>query len=113
MTEVHGLDYSTLTPGIRETVRWLRSLNFHTTDSGDGVTNVAAGMEGALDVPHVHALVHHENMKDEAYRLAREVQLRGLVLEPGMIDLRFDPCDRVALLSLYGVNDEALAKAAR
>lgn len=50
------IDYEALDPGIRRTVRWLRSLGFETTDSGDGVTKPAMGLtwdDGVRDHPHV------------------------------------------------------------
>ena len=35
---MENFDYSSLNPGIRETVRWLHLLGYTTTDSGDGQT---------------------------------------------------------------------------
>lgn len=56
------LDPSILTPGIRRTVIWFRAHGFDTVDSGDGVTNVAMGMEGARD--HGHVVIRLENREE-------------------------------------------------
>jgi hypothetical protein len=57
------LDYSTLNPGIRDLVKELREVHgLETCDSGDGVTNVEAGMEGALEERHVFILVELDRM---------------------------------------------------
>jgi hypothetical protein len=109
-TSIEPLDFSTLNPGIRGIVRLLRALGLNTTDSGDGVTNVAAGMEFALDVPHVHcALPEHypapfEYVKD----LAQALRAAGLPVTSGTIQITFDPEDGVRVLSVYGLNDKML-----
>lgn len=115
------LNYAELNPGIREVVRWLRQdLAFTTTDSGDGVTNVAAGMEGALPVPHVHCRLDFDTddpdgREDSVFLDARDLMcaLRnaGIAVDPSMIQLTYDPVTHVVLLSLYGVDDARLAAA--
>lgn len=96
------LDPSTLTPGVRETVAWLRRLGFETTDSGDAVTNVAAGMEGALEIPHVAIVVPRRRLVHAALRLYRKLRQRGIEVRPngrGGVEIHasFDPVDRVAV----------------
>lgn len=57
-------------PGIRDTVAWLRSLGFNTTDSGDGKTKrriIDAGY--ALPEPHVFMVVSPRHAIDDARRL--------------------------------------------
>jgi hypothetical protein len=104
------LDYTTLTPGIRAVVKLLRDNGFYTTDSGDGVTNVAAGMEGALPVPHVHCFVPRRRMFSETSRLVRLLRDAGLRIEMAMIQSVYDPADhKNASVSLYGVDDRVLS----
>lgn len=45
------IDYDALDPGIRDIVRDLRAVGFHTTDSGDGVSKPVN--ERVFHVPHV------------------------------------------------------------
>lgn len=52
------LDYNDIQPRMRPLVRFLRlQLKLDTCDSGDGVENVEAGMECAVDYPHVTCLL--------------------------------------------------------
>jgi hypothetical protein len=60
---------ATIHPAILPIVRRLRANGYVTTDSGDGVTNVEAGMEGALPFPHVVCRVAPTNLVSEANRL--------------------------------------------
>lgn len=57
------MNYETLDPGIREVVRWLHSLGYKTTDSGDGYSKLPD--ERAMNVAHVAIDVsdaeRHEN----------------------------------------------------
>lgn len=102
------LDPAILTPGIRKTVLWLREHGFDTTDSGDGVANVEAGMEDALDIAHVHMSTTPLKMVGAARDLACLLETRKIKLEPGMIQATYDPMDGSAILSLYGVDDSML-----
>ncbi len=102
------LNPALLTPGIRKTVLWLRSLGFDTTDSGDGVTNVEAEMEGAIDIAHVHIQTTPLKMVSVARNLQDAVEAKGIKLEAGMIQATYDPVDHSAIVSLYGVSDEML-----
>lgn len=110
------IDYSALTPGIRRTVALLRSWGFETTDSGDGVTNVQAGMEGAMTRPNVYITVRSDEMIGEADRLL------GLLLDIGVevdtqgpddapcIQGMYDPCGDSAGILLMGVDDALLER---
>lgn len=63
------LNYDQLNPGVRELVKELREdYGFNTTDSGDG-TNLANGMEGALEERHVYIQVEREDFFKEGTRL--------------------------------------------
>jgi len=90
-------------PKLRKTVTWLRGLGFKTCDSGDGVTNVEAGMEGALEIPHVAMAVDPDKMKEESHRLYFACQRAGI---EGKIEVLYDPADGVAILMLYDVLDD-------
>jgi hypothetical protein len=109
-TSIEPLDFSTLNPGIRGIVRLLRALGLNTTDSGDGVTNVAAGMEFALDVPHVHCTLpaSHPDPFACAKVLAQALRAAGLPVTSGTIQLTFDPEDGSTVLSIYGLDDKML-----
>ena len=102
---MNGFDIETINPGVRKLVQLLRDLGFATTDSGDGVTNVEAGMEGALDIPHVFMKVNHER---EANRLMTFLGIERVRIEPGMIQYSYDPSDGSRILALYGVSDKDL-----
>jgi hypothetical protein len=102
------IDYETLNPGIRRLVKMLRDAGFETTDSGDGKTNVEAGMEHALKVPHVHCVVLSLNMRAEAFRMLNLLTDAGLDIESGQVQALFDPVDGVATVSVYGISDADL-----
>lgn len=118
MTTVkNDLDYGTLTPGIRRTVALVRSWGFETTDSGDGVTNVQAGMEEAMTVPNVYISVR------DPERLIRESQgllqrLASIGVDMGAqgpdnapcIQAMYDPCTNSAGILLMGVDDALLER---
>lgn len=97
-------------PTMARTVEWVRSLGLHTTDSGDGVTNVAAGVEGALDYPHVFAVVHgsHDSMQ-AVHGLWNAVESRGLC-GVATVELSYDPATRMGIVALCGVTDANLGE---
>lgn len=104
-----------LTPGIRHTVIWLRALGFETTDSGDGIANVAAGMLEAMDFPNVAMVVEPHKLLGEASRLMAllvdagiHVEAQGLDPKAVSIQAMFDPADESATLLLMGVDDSLL-----
>lgn len=64
-----AIDYAQLNPGVQLLVRELREAHgFNTTDSGDG-TNLANGMEGAMEERHVYMQVTVETFFSEGRRL--------------------------------------------
>ncbi len=75
--------YRYLDPGIREVVRFMNDNGFHTTDSGDGVRQCAAGR--GCTFPHVIARCSPLDMVQEARRLLdlpwSVVSLRSPVVE--------------------------------
>lgn len=110
------IDYAQLAPGIRETVRWLADCGFGPCDSGDGVTNPAAGMECAVDYPHVHMFVGHERLVSECRRLHALLSAVGIVvrdptltgLMPPCIEANYSAGSGIATISLCGVDDAML-----
>lgn len=106
-----------LTPGIARTVTLLQSWGFGTCDSGDGVANVEAGMEGARPEPHVVMQSWPEHVVEEAKRLAEKLRSVGVDVkpigpEPGApcIQASYDPASSVALIDLMNVDDALLAR---
>ena len=103
---------------IDRVVMLLLSAGFRTTDSGDGVTNVAAGMDGALDVPHVFATVEPEDLVEEVDRMAAVLTDAGVrfARQPVWLDSEVLPriegsystADGVAVVALLGVTDDML-----
>jgi hypothetical protein len=106
MTE--QLDLSQVQPAMRRTVALVRSMGLETTDSGDGVTNVLAGMEHALDVAHVHCVVDPEDMIERSRELLCVVTDHVESLEGVHIQATYSPLDGVATLLLLGVSDARL-----
>lgn len=104
-----------LNPGIREVVLWLRKMGHETTDSGDGVTNVAAGMEGALPFPHVFIVGphSHDSLWEQADRLHKFISCAAL--EAGVdvssmyVEANYSTADERAILMLANFDDAKLA----
>jgi hypothetical protein len=101
-------DYSELAPGIRETVRLLRSNGFETTDSGDGVANVESGIEGAMDIPMVACATSPLTMAGDADRLWELVRPLCEGSPDVRVEASYSPNDGVALLLLLGFDDTFL-----
>ena len=106
------IDYDELNPGIRETVRWLRSLDFDTVDSGDGETHE---YECDRDEPYVVVRCHGLLLCGEADRLARALRHRGIDLSPVYegpvyIQASYDPANEIAVIELVGVKDDMLRR---
>lgn len=89
-------------PTMVRTVAWMQSHGFKTCDSGDGVLNVEAGMEGALDFPHVFAQVPPPEMVALATWLRILADVEGI---GGKVECSYSPDDGVAMVALYGVTD--------
>lgn len=94
-------------PRMRRLVALLQSVGFQTTDSGDGVTNVEAGMEDALDFPHVFMTCDSRKLVEEARRLLTIVRtwIRATEFQ---IECTYSPVDDTAVLALYGLTDDDL-----
>jgi len=100
---------SEIQPTMLRTVAWVQSLGFRTTDSGDGVINVEAGMEGALPVAHVVAVVDVGELITAAHHLLGACKAKGLHhLDDFGIEATYSPVDEVATLMLIGVSDAVL-----
>lgn len=108
-----------INPGIRKTVAWLQSLGYETTDSGDGITNVEAKMEGVLAFAHVMIKVDPDNLIYFAGVLANEIEQNlGLKVVPISNDWQdiciqatYDPADNSAMIMLSGLDDYMLEQA--
>jgi hypothetical protein len=110
-------DISELTPGIQKTVLWLHSHGFDTCDSGDGVTNVEAGMECAGSIPNVAMRVAPSRLAEESDRLfslllkEHGIEVQTMSEENGEkphIEGTYSPADGMAFILLLGVSDEML-----
>ena len=106
-----SLDLDTLNPGIWRTVLWLRGHGFNTCDSGDGVTNVAAGMEGARD--HGHVVIQLESRAELFVACDRIVELLAELdvstAQPGgvLVQGMYVPGD-VPIVDVSNVTDEVM-----
>jgi len=99
-------------PTMRRLVAWLNKHNFPTVDSGDGVTNVEAGMECALDFSNVFIQVKDaERLIIETHRLMTLLKLEGVVLDDKdgpSVEASYRPTDQVPIIALYGLTDADL-----
>lgn len=100
--------YSKLNPGIRDVVRLLRENGFITTDSGDGVTNVQAGMEGALKIPHVVCRTGEDFIIMEANRMFDLLKSKGIDVGPGQIESVYCPLQKIVTITLWGITNTDL-----
>lgn len=104
-----------MTPGIVKTVEWLNKNGFITSDSGDGITNVEAEMECALEYPNVAIPVEPSELVYSASALLTLLKKIGIEILPASedtsqpcINASFDPADNSAIVMLYGVDDKML-----
>ena len=110
------LDYSEIDPGIRETVRWLRSHGFETTDSGDGISKFDGPnfMGCALEYPHVFMVLRNlETAFHEADRLHSILEKMGAFVQSAMptyVQASYSPVDRLVILELGYFSDWLLAR---
>lgn len=109
-------NYSELDPGIQETVKFLVSAGFYTTDSGDGITKPETH-EGILDFPHVVIRSSWGNIKSDIDALRYILRQRGLEIvpvgsdKPGVaLEAAYDVGANVATIMVSGLNDQLLAK---
>ncbi|MDF1699533.1 MAG: hypothetical protein P1V36_00020 [Planctomycetota bacterium] len=100
------IDYDSLDPGIRHTVRVLRSWGLNTTDSGDG--SKASWMEGALEVPHVFSV--NEPAETADWLLGQLVR-HGVEVRMGMIEYTYDPVNGVGIIAFWGTVPDSVAPA--
>lgn len=104
-----------ITPGVRRLVAYLNRQGFRTTDSGDGVTNVAAGMEGAMPFPNVAIEPGApEALHTDAHALLLLLADIGIRVHPindgsvPCIQATYDPADESGVILLTGVDDSML-----
>lgn len=112
------LNYEELDPGIRELVRWLRSLGFDTCDSGDGESKPQE--RRFLDFQHVFIIVKEpQNLIEECLRLQTMLKRdHGIELKPSGPDEEgnpevggsFDPANRLATIEVYHIEDSMLRR---
>lgn len=111
------IDYDSLDPGIRETVRWLRGIGMPTCDSGDGVSK-PDDFECAIREPHVFmqfarldtAVKSAHTIKDllEDMEFCEGRTLPSLGVN---IEVNYSPfSDDVIIVALTGVNDAMITK---
>lgn len=104
--------WADLDDGIRETVRALWRSGYETTDSGDGRrTGAKSDMDNVLDEPHVFMVCDPGRMIDEADRLHAMVSMWGVDEDAINVQASYSPSDGVAVLMLFGVDDETVRKA--
>lgn len=95
-------------PRMQKLVEALRLAGFETTDSGDGVTNVAAGMDDALSFPHVFMTVATKDMEQEAKRLLAFAEARSKSSAKPRVEATYSPADGICVLALYEITDDDL-----
>jgi hypothetical protein len=113
---MRDVDLTTLNPGIRRTVAFLRANGFETIDSGDGRTH-----EYECDQPtaYVHMLVATpDDLISETQRLYdvlgdrivfRDPVMDGDTVTLGpMVEAHYSPRDGIATISLWHVDDALL-----
>ena len=111
MEIVTNLDYDQLDPGIRKTVRWLRSLGYETTDSGDGRSKDLSDTDN-LDVPHV-AIALPDQCKPAPFgdRIWREIQMffdDGEAPDAVHVEVSYSARDQRWIVMVYGLDDAML-----
>jgi hypothetical protein len=108
------MDMEHLCPGIRQTVEWLQSEGFNTTDSGDGVGN--EGMECAIPFPNVFMTCSEDILIQETKRLQTLLAVKGIEVQPlqpddpqpAHIEASYDPSTGLGIISLFNVDDALL-----
>lgn len=100
-------DYSILDPGIRELVKVLHELGYHTTDSGDGVSKPTADptlimYDDYLPYPHVNIRSPTPEVAlSQVRNLVSELGSHGNLnkeIQSGDISLQYDPVDNTTLI---------------
>ncbi len=117
------LDLTTLDPGIRRTVAWLRERGFNTTDSGDGVTKLTykpdsfyspEGLD-AMPFPNVAMTADALTLITDTDRLYRSLVAWGAKMEPAgnlmddpSLQATYDRVSGVHTIMLLNVDDARL-----
>lgn len=104
---MNDIDLSTLNPGIRKTVEFLRSNGFDTIDSGDGETRT---FDCDLGIPYVHIQVDPDKLVSETKRLAGLLKTVGVEVlaqnEEGTaptIEGSFEPVSNLGIISMFNI----------
>lgn len=85
-------------PKVKPLVDFLNSIGFKTTDSGDGVTNVEAGMECALDFPHVVVLTNSRDLTQDADLIFYKIKQQDFGLSELFVQGNYSPNDGIATI---------------
>lgn len=111
---LNDLNYDELNPGIRGTVRWLRSYGFDTGSSGDGVTHECP----ACDAPYPFVTImckpkHLLRQTRALVDLLCDVGLElGEMTEDGpqgvCVQAGYEPVSNAAWIELAGLEDNCL-----
>lgn len=116
------IDYGELDPGVRRTVRWLRSLGYETCDSGDGVTKKPDGWM-VRDYPHVTMRVYASDLVALADDMHVRLEVAGFKVAPVgghvmnrdgevvpcvYIQANYDPANGIGFLEVAGLHDGLL-----
>ena len=100
---------SEIQPTMKKLVNLLTALGYQTTDSGDGVLNVEAEMEHALNVPHVFMTIDKNlNPIDVAHKLHDEMKTRVKSAVNFYCEVSYSTWDNTSVLGLFGVTDTDL-----
>ncbi len=85
-------------PAMQEIVDFINEVGYKTTDSGDGFTNAANGMEGTIDVPHVVVKSTKESMISDADSLSVILGERCCNWKNFTIEATYFPFEEVAMI---------------
>jgi len=117
---IDDFNYDELDPGIRETVKWLRSLGHDTTDSGDGRSKPADWYESGEALPYPHVYIQtglgHKCLIDTAHTLLVQLELADIDVQPQnpegkpYIQATYDPVNQLGIIELCNVDDALLLK---
>lgn len=132
---VEDIDYTELDPGIRETVRFLRSHGFDTTDSGDGKFKFSQQGEDCCALPFANVAIVISDpitLTAHADRLSYVLEQAGIIVQPigyreadaysldepppwdvkeaVEIEASYDPANGSAILMVMYLDDDLLFK---
>lgn len=108
--EGDAVDYDAMNPGIRRTVRWLRTHGFRTCDSGDGATH-----DHECDRDYAYVAIRDDDRPDEtATRLLGLLREMGITVEQIGVDggvwiqSSFDPVTGIGIVDVSHLSDAVL-----